>query len=118
MAMLLVKTVVILATVARIMSYVDMTLLIPLAQDTVMQQVHSIKNVIGMMLVLRIMGNMTASTDQMKERRERGLMTTQPSTDARMIMLVTVTLVYGVVINVCLIIIGVDKTCPGPATQD
>ena len=62
--MLLVKTVVMLATVTTIiMTYVDMTLIIPLAQDTT--QVHNIRSVTRIVMV--IMVNMTASTEGMKQ---------------------------------------------------
>ena len=117
MAMLLVRTtLVMLDTVARTMSYVDMTLFIPLAQDMVILQVHTIKSATRMMLVLMIMGNMTASTDRMKERKETVLLTLKPS---RIVVLnIMVTLVYCVGMTVCITISGADKTGPCLAIQD
>ena len=62
--MLLVKTVAMLATVSKIiMNYVDITLLIPLAQDTT--QVHNIRSVTRIVMVMMV--NMTAATEGMKQ---------------------------------------------------
>ena len=89
-----------------------MTVIISLAQDTT--QVHTIRSVTKIMLVLKIMGNMTVSTDPMKKKRLSILLTTaQPST----VVIILVPLVYCVVKSVCPTMIGVDKTGPGPATQ-
>ena len=66
-----------------------------------------------MMLVFKIMGNMTASIDLMKKRKKTVSLTTPASRVVAMAMSV----VYYVVKSVCLTIFGADMTFPGLVTQ-